>query len=128
MTTALEIDYHPEVMEDTAVLHLKGIASYKEAPELRRHLFKALGSLDRGRLVVELAEVDRMDTASMAVLVEGLLESRDVDGPHIYFCTPSESVKKVFHLAGLDEALRRCYGCLGDVPEMPPETDCGCSE
>ena len=125
MNSPLEIDYHPDVLEDTSVLHLRGTATFREAPELRRQVMKALGALERGRLVVELAEVERMDTAAMAVLVEGLLESRGSEGPNIFFCTPSDSVKNVFHLAGLDEALKRCYGCLGDVPEMPPG-DCGC--
>jgi anti-anti-sigma factor len=125
MDSQLEIAYRPDVLEGTSVLHLKGTATYKEAPELRRQVFSALGALESGRLVVELEEVDRMDTAAMAVLVEGLLASRGPDGPHLFFCTPSDSVKKVFNLAGLDEALQRCFGCLGEVPEMPP-VDCGC--
>jgi len=125
MDSQLEIAYHPDILENTSVLHLKGTATHKEAPELRRHIFNALGALESGRLVVELAEVDRMDTAAMAVLVEGLLASRGPDGPHIFFCTPSDSVKNIFQLAGLDEALQRCFGCLGDVPDMPPVA-CGC--
>lgn len=124
MNSELEIDYLREVLDNTSVLHLRGTATFREAPELRQKMFEALGDLKSGRLVVELAEVRRMDTAAMAVLVEGLLASRG-EGPNLFFCTPSDSVKKVFHLAGLDEALKRCYGCLGDVPDMSP-SDCGC--
>ncbi|MEM7583196.1 MAG: STAS domain-containing protein [Acidobacteriota bacterium] len=117
MSQQLEVSYLPEAVENTAVLHLRGTASYRQAPELRSSLFEAIQSLDSGRrLVVELAEVEQIDTAGMAVLVEGLLATRD-QGPDLYFCTPSDSVRKVFRLAGLEEALQRCYGCLGDVPE-----------
>ena len=117
MLQQLEVSYLPEAVENTAVLHLRGKATYHEAPELRSSLFEAITSLDAGRrLVVELAEVEQIDTAGMAVLVEGLIATRE-QGPNIFFCTPSESVRKVFRLSGLEEALQRCYGCLGDVPE-----------
>ncbi|MEM7355268.1 MAG: STAS domain-containing protein [Acidobacteriota bacterium] len=116
MAQQLAIDYLPEALEDTAVLHLRGQATFREAPELRSRLFEALAAHGKGhRLVVELAEVERIDTAGMAVLVEGLLATRQ-EGPDLFFCTPSDSVHKVFRLAGLEEALERCYGCLGDVP------------
>ena len=110
----LEINYLPEVDAETAVLRLSGQATYKEAPKLRRRLFEAIAERGKGRLVLELAAVEKMDTAAMAVLVEGLLETR-LEPLELYFCTPSVSVRKVFELAGLEEALARCYGCLGDA-------------
>lgn len=116
MSQKLSIDYLPEAVENTAVLHLRGRVTFREAPELRSRLFDAIGTHTAGyRLVIELAEVERIDTAGMAVLVEGLLATRE-QGPDLFFCTPSDSVHKVFRLAGLEEALERCYGCLGDVP------------
>lgn len=124
MTTQLEIDYIPDAVEDTAVLHLRGSASFREAPELRRRLFDAIADDDPPRLVVELADVDKMDTAAMAVLVEGMIATRR-QGPDVFFCTPSESVKNVFRLAGLEEALERCYGCLGDVVASGTDGDAG---
>lgn len=114
----LEIDYQREVAADADVLHLRGDATYVEAPELRRRLFEAVAERPSGRLVLELAEVEKMDTAAMAVLVEGLLATRGKP-TEIYFCTPSESVRKVFELTGLAEALSRCHGCLGDALEAP---------
>ena len=121
MPQQLEIDYLPEAVADTAVLHLRGQATFREAPQLRHRLFDAIADRRRNnhgrdhRLVVELAEVEKMDTAAMAVLVEGLLATRR-EGPEVFFCTPNDAVRKVFRLAGLEEALSRCYGCLGDVP------------
>ncbi len=119
----LTIDYRTEVMEKTSVLHLEGRATFKEAPELRRRLLEAMaGEPDDARLVVELGSVRHMDTAAMAVLVEGLMLTRK-SGPTIYFCTPSPSVRNVFSLAGLEKALSRCLGCLGDLPD---EGSCDC--
>lgn len=111
----LDIEYRQKVLDDTSALHLTGRATYKEAPELRRRLFEAIAEEpEGGRLVVELADVDTMDTAAMAVLVEGLMATRH-EGPDLFFCTPSDSVRDVFRLAGLEQALSRCYGCLGDL-------------
>lgn len=117
----LEIDYMPEAVDDTSVLHLRGEASFREAPELRRQLFEVISEHRTSRLVIELEEVEKMDTAAMAVLVEGLMATRR-DGPDVFFCTPSDSVRKVFELAGLQEALDRCHGCLGDVLKAAPVT------
>ncbi|MEO1367388.1 MAG: STAS domain-containing protein [Acidobacteriota bacterium] len=113
----LDITRHPDVAPRTDVLHLAGSVTYAQASELRRHLFDAIetrGDEAGGRLVLELADVETMDTSAMAVLVEGLLATRR-SGPHVSFCTPSRSVRKVFELAGLTEALERCYGCLDDA-------------
>ena len=114
MATDLEITLSREVEPRTDVLHLAGRATYERASRLRRELFGAIAGRPDGRLVLELAAVEKMDTAAMAVLVEGLLATRR-QGPHLSFCTPSESVRQVFELSGLDEALDRCYGCLGDA-------------
>ncbi len=114
----LEIDYQAEVDADADVLRLRGAATYEHAPELRSKLFEAVAARPSGRLVLELAEVDKMDTAAMAVLVEGLLATRGKP-TELFFCTPSESVRKVFELTGLEEALSRCYGCLNDALEAP---------
>ncbi|MEM1179567.1 MAG: STAS domain-containing protein [Acidobacteriota bacterium] len=124
----LNITRQQDVEPQTDVLHLEGRATYREASELRLHLFRAIearGNTRESRLVLELAEVETMDTSAMAVLVEGLLETRH-RGPHVSFCTPSPSVRKVFELSGLNEALERCYGCLGDALGAPAVTADAC--
>lgn len=121
----LSINYRPEVVAKTSVLHLEGQATYREAPELRRRLLEAVaGEPDDARLVVELGSVRHMDTAAMAVLVEGLMLTRK-SGPTIYFCTPSASVRDVFSLTGLEKALSRCLGCLDDLLS-PDKGSCDC--
>ena len=86
---------------------LRGRISYREAPELREAVLVTLARRDVTSVVVDLAEVDRMDTSGVAVLVEALKETRKRNVT-MMLCTPSPSVIEIFHLAGLDEALRCC--------------------
>jgi len=110
----LAIEFDPDDREATAALRLSGVASFREAPELRRALFDAI-SVSKGKnLVVELGGIREMDTAAMAVLVEGCIATRDGE-PAVFLMCASESVRKVFKLAGLEEALTRCYSCWEDV-------------
>ncbi len=110
---ALEIEFLPEAREASAILRLGGRASYREAPELRRAVFDAIAATHDKNLVVELERVEKMDTAALAVLVEALIVTRDGEPP-IFLISPSDSVRRVFHLAGLEEALTRCYDCWED--------------
>jgi anti-anti-sigma regulatory factor len=50
----------------------------------------------------------------MAVLVEGLARSLERGGD-LYLTAPRESVRRVFELAGLPEALDRCFSCIEEV-------------
>ncbi|HEX9736452.1 MAG TPA: STAS domain-containing protein [Thermoanaerobaculia bacterium] len=108
----LTIDYRTAA--DGDVLHLRGRATYREAHELRDKLFAAIAARPSGRVVLELSAVEVMDTAALAVLVEGILATRRKE-TELFFCTPSESVRQIFALTGLEEALTRCYGCLDEA-------------
>ena len=74
------------------------------------------GHPDRN-LVVELSKVERFDTAAMAVLLEGLMLTHE-QGPEVYLVGASDAVTKVFRLAGFEEALLRCFGCMNDVHQQ----------
>ena len=109
-----EVRYEPQAGSYTSMLTVDGDVTFHEAPRLRKHLFAAIEAHPERNLVVELSRVDRFDTAAMAVLLEGLLAARET-GPVIYLVGASEPVTKVFRLAGFEEALLRCYGCMDDV-------------
>ena len=100
----------------TATLHLSGEAGFREAAELRKVLFEAVEASGDKNLVVELEDVRRIDTAAMAVLVEALVATHE-HGPTVFLVSPSESVRKVFELAGLEDALLRCFTCWGDLEQ-----------
>jgi anti-anti-sigma factor len=86
---------------------LRGRISYREAPELRQTVLDTLARKDVASVIVDLAQVDRMDTSGVAVLVEALMGGRKRNVT-MMLCAPSPSVIEIFHLAGLDEALRCC--------------------
>lgn len=96
------------------MLHLRGDLSFREAADLRTALFDAIERSGDKNLVVDLRELDRIDTAAMAVLVEGLVATKD-RGPDLFLVGPNESVRRVFELAGLEDALMRCFDCWGDL-------------
>ncbi len=116
MSSSLEITLEPDARPASAMLYLRGEASHRESVELREVLFRAIDTLGDKNLVVDLEGLSRLDTAAMAVLVEGLVATRD-RGPDMFLVCASESVRRVFALAGLDEALTRCFGCLAEVEQ-----------
>jgi len=109
--------YDPEAGQYTAMLTVSGTVTFREAPELRQSLLKAIEAHPERNLVVELSQVVRFDTAAMAVLLEGLMATHG-KGPEIFLVGAGESVTKVFHLAGFEEALLRCFGCMDDVQQQ----------
>ena len=61
--------------------------------------------------MIDLAGVEAMDTAALAVLVEALREAKAA-GRKVFLYMASESVRKIFELAGLRDALLSCVDCL----------------
>ena len=98
-----EVVAYPGVATATA-FRIAGHVRYTGAPELRREVLDALATADRPTLVIELGQVDEMDTAGAAVLVEAVLAGRE-HGRQVLLCSPSESVMRIFRLAGFEEAL-----------------------
>jgi stage II sporulation protein AA (anti-sigma F factor antagonist) len=108
-----------------SMLRVRGDVTHREAPRLRRGLLDAIEKAHGAPLVVDLAAVHKMDTSGVAVLVEGLGRSLE-DGGNVLLCAPSESVRRVFELAGLEEALNRCFSCMEELwPRLPSGHDKG---
>lgn len=110
----LEIREEPLGKRQGGLLRLRGEATYREAPRLREQLFDAIDRARGGPTIADLENVERMDTAALAVLVEGLARSLEKGGD-LYLAAPRESVRRVFELAGLPEALDRCFSCIEEV-------------
>lgn len=109
MSDTFQAVYQPAALQRPGILALSGEISYHEAPQLREALSDAI---DRGGpVLIDLGKVETMDTAALAVLVEGLVTT-EAQGQELFLCTPSDSVRRIFHLAGLDGALARCWGCV----------------
>jgi len=111
---AFSTELAPDFKAATAMLQVSGIADYRQAPELRRAVFEAIGAARGKNLVIDLERVERVDTAAMAVLVEALMATRDGDTT-IFLLHPNKAVRDVFELAGLEEALTACCGCWEEL-------------
>ena len=94
-------------LEDASTLRVRGRIRYAQAPALRQDLLDWVARSRASRLIIELEEVEEMDTSGVAVLVETLAFGRD-RSKRILLCSPSESVMRLFRLAGFEEALKAC--------------------
>jgi anti-anti-sigma factor len=112
--SALAISEQPLGNRAGGLLRLSGAATYREAPYLRERLLGAIERAQGKPTIADLEGVVRMDTVAMAVLVEGLARSLELGGD-LYLSAPRESVRRVFELAGLPEALNRCFSCIEEV-------------
>lgn len=110
----LEIDEEALGKRPGGLLRVRGVATFREAPELRERLFEAIDRAGGAPTIVDLESVSRIDTAAVAVLVEGLARSLEAGGD-LFLTAPSVSVQRVFELAGLPEALNRCFSCIEEV-------------
>jgi anti-anti-sigma factor len=99
------------------MLKVSGVVTFREARELREKLLEAIETHPERNLVVELGQVTRFDTAAMAVLLEGLMLTTGIE-PEVFLVGASESVTKVFRLAGFEDALVRCFGCMDEVQQQ----------
>ncbi len=112
--SSLSIDFDPDARPATAMLRLSGRAEYRDAGALRKALFDAMPAAADKNLVVDLDSLEAIDTAAMAVLIEGLKATHN-RGPDMYLVGAHESIRLVFRLAGLEDALTRCFGCMSDM-------------
>lgn len=108
------VEYNPQAGKYTAMLTVSGAVTHREASELRDRLFEAIKAHPERNLVVELSQVTQFDTAGMAVLLEGLIKTNGIE-PEVFLVGASDAVTKVFHLAGFEDALLRCFGCMDDI-------------
>lgn len=111
------VEYDPQAGKYTAMLTVSGAVTHREANELRDRLFEAIKAHPERNLVVELGQVTQFDTAGMAVLLEGLMMTNGIE-PEVFLVGASDSVTKVFRLAGFEDALLRCFGCMDDVHQQ----------
>jgi anti-anti-sigma factor len=92
---------------EVSFLRVRGNVRFDDAPRLREWLLGEVAHTPASVLVVSLGGVETMSSAGVAVLIEGLLASRD-RGLRMLLCGPSDSVLQTFRLAGLSDALEVC--------------------
>lgn len=89
-----------EVVEGGVLVLPEGDIDLSRSPSLRASLRQAQ-STRPGRLIVDLEQVDYMDSSGIATLVEALQNVRRNGGAMI-LCCMKERVRSIFEIARLD--------------------------
>jgi anti-anti-sigma factor len=103
----------PDVPRASAI-KIQGRVTVSEVHELRRSILADVATTSSAQLVLDLGGVEQMDTAGAAVLIEAIQLGKKKD-LKLLLCSPSESVIRMFQLAGLEDVLDYCC-------ENPQET------
>ena len=96
-----------DAMPEARTVHIRGRVTLDEAGEARDLLLGAVDAHKGSKVVVELAGVEEIDTAGAAVLAEALKLGLS-RGKRVLLCSPSESVMRIFRLAGFEDVLEHC--------------------
>lgn len=85
--------------DGVVLLKLNGEVDVYTAPKLKSRL---IDLVDQGKfkIIVDLEEVDFMDSSGLGVLVGGLKRVRSHDGAIALICT-QENILKIFRITGL---------------------------
>ncbi len=87
-----------------SVLEVGGEIDVATAPRLREQLIKLVND-QQLRIVVDLHDVDFIDSTGLGVLIGALKRVRTNDGDLVLVCTDPRIVK-VFEITGLDQVFR----------------------
>ncbi|MER7015719.1 STAS domain-containing protein [Saccharopolyspora sp. NPDC000359] len=88
---------------DVAVISVSGEIDVYTTPALREQLVDAVNG-GAHRLIVDLAQVDFLDSTALGVLVGALKWMRAVDGDLVVVCT-ADRLLKTFRITGLTKVL-----------------------
>lgn len=83
------------------VIELEGEVDVYTAPQLKQQM---ISLLDAGakQMVVDLTQVEYLDSTALGVLIGGLKRMRERDGNLSLVC-PSPRIRRVFEITGLDK-------------------------
>ncbi len=88
---------------DATVLVVGGEIDVYTAPKLREHIID-LVSAGAYRLVVDMEQVEFLDSTGLGVLVGGLKRVRAHDGSLVLVCT-QDRILKIFRITGLTKVF-----------------------
>ena len=90
-------------IEGVGVLELEGRFDAHEAPEVRR-LIEDAADREHPQLLVNLADVNFIDSSGLSTLVQGMKRCRGRDGD-LSLCNLEQPVRIIFELTRLDKAF-----------------------
>ena len=106
-----DLKLHMHIVEGMQVFELSGSLDIATSPTVRASLLEASARGDH-RLIVDLTNVDFLDSTGLGVLVGGLKRVRAHDGSLELVCT-QERILKIFRITG----LTKVFGIYSSVEE-----------
>jgi anti-sigma B factor antagonist len=97
----LEIEFSQD--GDACIVTLQGEVDIYTAPALRERLIEA-SETDCSTVVVDMTEVDFIDSSGLGVLVSALKRVRENDG-QMRIVTAKEPILRIFRITGLDRVF-----------------------
>lgn len=91
------------VLENEAVISVVGELDFSTAPRLREQILELLKG-GTTSLVIDLSQLDFVDSSGLGVLVATLKRMRERDGS-LMIRSPSANTSKVLQVSGLDKLL-----------------------
>ena len=87
--------------KELPVIQLEGEVDVYTAPQLKQQMIALLEGGAR-QVVVDLTQVEYLDSTALGVLIGGLKRLREIDGNLALVC-PSPRIRRVFEITGLDK-------------------------
>lgn len=99
----MDLSLDTQQIGEHSVVSICGEIDVYTAPKLRAHLSELVGA-GQHRIVVDLDQVDFMDSTGLGVLVGGLKKVRAQDGSLSIVCT-QERLLKIFRITQLSKVF-----------------------
>ncbi|MGW1679345.1 STAS domain-containing protein [Saccharopolyspora sp. NPDC002376] len=96
--------------DDVTLVTVSGEVDVYTSPALRERLTDAVND-GAARLIVDLTQVDFMDSTALGVLVGGMKRMRAINGDLVLVCV-AERLLKIFRITGLS----RVFPIVPDLP------------
>ena len=107
----MELSLSTRTQGDHTVLEVGGEIDVYTAPQLRERLIELVEGGGR-HIVVDMEQVEFLDSTGLGVLVGGLKRARAQDGSLGLVCA-QERILKIFRITGLEKV----FGIYGSVDE-----------
>ena len=92
--------------KELPVIQLEGEVDVYTAPQLKQQMIALLEGGAR-QVVVDLTQVEYLDSTALGVLIGGLKRLREMDGNLVLVC-PIPRIRRVFEITGLDKIFDMC--------------------
>ena len=101
------------------ILDVRGDVDVYSSPALRHHIIDRIQH-GNTRIIIDLEHVDFLDSAGVAVMINGLRLATNSDGT-LVLVQPGDQVRRMLRITNLDQVLQTFPSVEDAVSMAPPE-------